>query len=126
MYRFFLLLGVIATTIACLWLQTSWYWPGLAALLLAVLLPVWRRGGFYFAFLGGLLVWGIYAGFLHFDSEGRLSDRLAITFGASSGWMLVGVTALWGGLTTGLGGWTGACLRRALVKDKSKQVLTDK
>ncbi|WP_273445555.1 hypothetical protein [Neolewinella agarilytica] len=120
MYRFFLLLAVIASTILCLWLQTAWYWPGIAALVLAALLPVWRRGGFYFAFLGGLLVWGIYAGFLHFDSEGRLSDRLAVTFGATSGWMLVGVTALWGALTTGLGGWTGASLRRALVKDEPK------
>lgn len=126
MYRFFLLLAVIVSTIVCLWLQTAWYWPGIAALVLAVLLPVWRRGGFYFAFLGGLLVWGIYAGFLHFDSEGRLSDRLAITFGATSGWILVGVTALWGALTTGLGGWTGASLRRALVKDGPKDVLTDK
>ncbi len=126
MYRFFLLLAVIASTIACLWLQTAWYWPGIAALVLAVLLPVWRRGGFYFAFLGGLLVWGIYAGFLHFDSEGRLSDRLAVTFGATSGWMLVGVTAFWGALTTGLGGWTGASLRRALAKDEPKEVLTDK
>ncbi len=126
MYRFFLLLAVIASTILCLWLQTAWYWPGIAALILALLLPVWRRGGFYFAFLGGLLVWGIYAGFLHFDSEGRLSDRLAVTFGASSGWMLVGVTALWGALTTGLGGWTGASLRRALVKDEPKEALTDK
>jgi len=126
MYRFFLLLGVIASTIACLWLQTAWYWPGIAAFVLAVLLPVWRRGGFYFAFLGGLLVWGIYAGFLHFDSAGRLSDRLAITFGLNSGWMLVAVTALWGGLTTGLGGWTGASLRRALAKDGPKEALTDK
>ena len=126
MYRFFLLLAVIASTILCLWLQTAWYWPGIAALVLAALLPVWRRGGFYFAFLGGLLVWGIYAGFLHFDSEGRLSDRLAVTFGATSGWMLVGVTALWGALTTGLGGWTGASLRRALAKDEPKEALTDK
>ena len=126
MYRFFLLLGVIASTIACLWLQTAWYWPGIAAFVLAVLLPVWRRGGFYFAFLGGLLVWGLYAGFLHFDSAWRLSDRLAITFGLNSGWMLVAVTALWGGLTTGLGGWTGASLRRALAKDGPKEALTDK
>ena len=126
MYRFFLLLSVIASTIACLWLETAWFWPGIAALLLAVVLPVWRRGGFYFAFLGGLLVWGIYAGFLHFDSEGRLSDRLAVTFGFSSGWMLVGVTALWGGLTTGLGGWAGASLRRALGKEAPKGPFTDK
>ncbi|MEM9259151.1 MAG: hypothetical protein AAGA62_05855 [Bacteroidota bacterium] len=122
MYRFFLLLSVILATILCLYLGTPWYFPALAAAVLAFLFPVWKRGGFYFAFLGGLLVWGIYSGYLHFISEGRLSDRLAVTFGVGSGWALVAVTALWGGITTGLGGYFGASLRGALTKSPKKAV----
>lgn len=112
MYRFILLLGVILTTILCLWLGWSWYAPGLLAVGLAAVLPVWRRGGFWFAFLAGFLVWGTYAGYLHWSNQGRLSDRLAVTFGVPSGWFLVVATALIGGMTTGLGGWFGASLSR--------------
>lgn len=121
MYRFFLLLAVILSTSLCLYVGAAWYAPAIAAAALGVLLPVWRRGGFWFAFLGGAMVWGIYTGFLHLDSEGRLSDRLAVTFGFTTGWALVGVTALWGGITTGLGAWFGVSLRKALAKSSVKQ-----
>lgn len=118
MYRFLLLLTVILTTIGCLWLHLPWFAAGIVAAVLALLFPVWRRGGFWFAFLGGLMVWGIYAGFLHWDNAGRLSDRLAVTFSVANGWVLVAVTALMGGLTTGLGGWFGASLRLAFGRDR--------
>ena len=118
MYRFFLLLSVIVVCILCLYLDASWYAPAVGAAALAVLIPVWRRGGFYFAFLGGLMVWASYAGYLHLFSEGRLGDRLAVTFGAPTGWVLVVVSGLWGGLTAGLGGWFGASLRIALQGGK--------
>lgn len=121
MYRFFLLLAVILSTSLCLYMGAAWYAPAIAAAALGVLLPVWRRGGFWFAFLGGAMVWGIYTGFLHLDSEGRLSDRLAVTFGFTTGWALVGVTALWGGITTGLGAWFGVSLRKALAKSSVRQ-----
>lgn len=125
MYRFLLLLTVILATIACLWLHLPWFAPAIAAAILALLFPVWRRGGFWFAFLGGLLVWGIYAGFLHWDNVGRLSDRLAVTFGVANGWVLVATTALMGGLTTGLGGWFGASLRLSFGKDRRLSTTLD-
>ena len=115
MYRFFLLLSVLLACVLCLYLEAPWWAPALAALLLAFLFPVWRRGGFYFAFLGGLLVWGGYAGYLHLFSEGRLGDRLAVTFGVPTGWVLVLITALVGGITAGLGGLLGSSLRIALA-----------
>jgi len=116
MYRFFYLLTVIIAVILCLYLSLPWYAPALAAIVLAVLFPVWRRSGFWLAFMAGMLVWGIYTGILHLDSEGRLSDRLAVTFGVGSGWGLVVATAIWGGLTTGLGGWFGASLRKVFER----------
>lgn len=111
-------------TAVCLYLGWPWYSAGLATVALAVLLPVWRQGGFWYAFLGGLLVWGIYTGYLHFSSGGRLSDRLAVTFGVGNGWALVAITALWGGITTGLGGYLGASLRRAFAKSPDSRPKT--
>lgn len=125
MFRFLLLLTVLLATIACLWLNLPWFAPGLAAAVPAMLFPVWRRGGFWFAFLAGLLVWGIYAGYLHWDNAGRLSDRLAVTFGVADGWLLVAATAVLGGLTTGLGGWFGASLRLAFGKDRRPATPSD-
>ena len=104
MYRFFLLILVMVATAAGLYWSLPWYVPAIAGFVLALLLPVWRRGGAWFAFLGAFLVWGLYTGYLHFESEGRLTDRLAVTFGVGTGWMLVLLTALFGGITAGLGG----------------------
>jgi|GEM_PF-1555903 hypothetical protein len=125
MYRFFYLLAVIAAIAVCLYTGAVWWSSAVAAAALAVLFPVWRRGGFWFAFLAGLIVWGMYTGYLHLASEGRLTDRLAVTFGVGTGWGLVSTTALWGGLTAGLGGWFGASLRRTFEKTP-KKVATDK
>ena len=114
MYRFFLLIGTLFLTSLSLYLGWAWYVPALLVAVLAAVLPVWRRGGFWFAFLGGGLTWGIAAGYLHWVNQGRLADRLAVTFGLSSGWALVAATAALGALTLGLGGWFGASLRLAL------------
>jgi hypothetical protein len=114
MYRLFLLLSVMLLCVVCLFTQASLIAIAVGALALGFLFPVWRRGGFWFAFLGAALVWGAYAGYVHIESEGRLGDRLAVTFGVATGWVLVMLTALWGGITAGLGGLTGAALRIAL------------
>ena len=114
MYRLFLLVAVIVLCAVCLYFGASWYAPAIGAAALAYLLPVWRRGGFYFAFLAGLMVWGCYTGYLHVASEGRLGDRLAVTFGVPTGWVMVIITALWGGITAGLGGLLGSSLRIAV------------
>ena len=119
MYRLFLLLGCLGAFILLFYLEAAWWWPAPVAALLALVMPVWRRGGFYYAFLAGLIVWGGYAAYLHLANEGRLGDRLAETFGVASGYVLVLVTALWGGITAGLGGWFGAALRIGLRGGKT-------
>lgn len=119
MYRFFLLILIISVAVLTLEFSLPWYSLAIGGFLGAVLLPVWRRGGFWFPFLAAFLVYGVYTGFLHFESEGRLSDRLAVTFSVGSGWMLVLITALYGGITAGLGGWFGASARRYLVAARS-------
>lgn len=115
MYRLLLLIGVILAILLCTYLGLAWYVPALIAAILAVLLPVWRRGGFWFAFLAGFFTWGIYSGFLNWENQGVLSDRLAETFSLPDGWLLVLATASLGGFTTGFGGWFGASLRLTFV-----------
>lgn len=112
MYRFFYLLAVALGLIVCLYTGAVWWSAAVVSAALAVLFPVWRRSAFWFAWLAGLLVWGIFAGYLHVASEGRLSDRLAVTFGMNSGWLLVITTGAWGALTAAFGGWFGASVRR--------------
>ncbi|WP_157974421.1 hypothetical protein [Lewinella sp. IMCC34183] len=118
MYRLFLLLLVLLICLATLALGGPWWVPAVGALVCAGLLPVWRRAGFYFPFLAAVMVWGCYAGYLHLMSEGRLGDRLAVTFGVPTGWVLVVLTALFGGITAGLGGLFGSSLRIALQGGK--------
>ena len=120
MYRLLLFVGVILAVLLCFYLGVAWYIPALIAAALAGILPVWRRGGFWFAFLGGFFTWGIYSGYLNWENQGILSDRLAETFGLPDGWLLVLTTASLGGLTTGLGGWFGAALRLAFF-DKQQE-----
>lgn len=105
-------------SVACLITGANWYAVAVGAAALCFLLPVWRRSAFYYSFLAVLMVWGCYAGYLHLFSEGRLADRLAVTFSVPTGWVLVVVTALWGGITAGLGGLFGASLRIALAGGK--------
>ncbi len=125
MYRFFLFFLIIAACVAGLFFGWPWYTPAVAGFLFAGLLPVWRRGGFWFAYLGAFLVWGVYTGYLHFDSEGRLSDRLAVTFGLASGWLLVLLTGFVGGLTAGLGALFGVSLRRVFVNKAGRSELAE-
>ncbi len=120
MYRLFLLIGVTLAAILSFYLKAPWFTPALVAVALAGFLPVWRRGGFWFAFLAGFFSWGIHAGLLHWENQGLLSDRLAATFGLASGWLLVLTTAGIGGLTTGLGGWFGASLRLSFREKAGK------
>ncbi|OAV42864.1 hypothetical protein [Lewinella sp. 4G2] len=120
MYRFFLLFAVMGGVALGLHFSWPWFSPAIIAGVAAGLLPVWRRGGFYYSFLAAFLVWGMYTGWVHFDTEGRLSDRLAVTFGVGSGWALVLITALFGGITAGLGGWVGASIRRTLIAFRAK------
>lgn len=120
MYRLLLLVGVILAILLCIYLGWAWYVPALIAALLALVLPVWRRGGFWFSFLAGFFTWGIYSGFLNWENQGLLSDRLAETFSLPDGWLLVLVTAVLGAFTTGFGGWFGASLRLAFTDKGGK------
>ena len=114
MNRLFLFLGSALLAIFCLMLHWPWYAVALLILPLAFFLPMRNRAGFTMAFWGAFVIWAGLAVYYHITNDGLLADRLASTFGLNSGWWLVIITGIWGGLTAGLAGWTGVSLRAAL------------
>ena len=121
MYRLLFFVLVLAGTGLGLYLGAPWWFPALVAGVAAGVLPLWRRGSFWYALLAGILAWGTFVTYVHLQSEGRLSNRLAVTFGLDSGWWLVVVTALWGGLTAGLGAWFVTSVRRLLTGNHDRR-----
>jgi len=102
---------------AAMYFSLPWFLIALVALVIGYVVRVRRRSGFWFSFLAGLFVWGGYAVYLQLINDGILAARMAGLFGLGSGWWMVITTGLWGGLTAGLGGWTGVNLRKALLEE---------
>lgn len=86
----------------------DWYAVVIAGLVFGLLAPL-RSGGQAFAYglLAGLLIWGVYSGYLNWQNEGLLASRLSVALGGVGQWGLVGLTALLGGLYGALGSMTG-------------------
>lgn len=63
--------------------------------------------GLVLYFLAGALLWGLVAFIKDSSSSSMLSARIGILFGNQSPGALLGLTALIGGITGGLGGWCG-------------------
>jgi hypothetical protein len=116
MNRLLYFLLVVLATVAALYFNWPWYSIGLLALLLAVPFRMRRRGGFWFAYLAGLFVYGGYLTYLELQNDGILANRMGVLFQVGSGWTVAAIAAFFGALTTGLGGWTGVNLRKALWK----------
>ncbi|MEM9837068.1 MAG: hypothetical protein AAF828_11230 [Bacteroidota bacterium] len=92
-----------------------WWTIAIIALLIGVLVKVRRRAGFWYAFLAGMFVWGGYVTYVHLTNNGILAGRMANLFQLGNGWFMVIITGIWGGITAGLGGWTGVNLRKAII-----------
>lgn len=93
----------------------DWYAIALAGLVFGVLAPVQSVGqAFAYGLLAGVLVWGVYSGFLNWQNEGLLAGRLGAAIGGLGPLGMVVVTALLGGIYGALGAITGY-LGRQLV-----------
>lgn len=91
-----------------------WYASAIAALLVALLLPLGPGRAAALGFLAVALLWGGYAGWLHWANEGQLGNRIGVLFGGIDGWMVVLISTALGGLLGWLGALTGSQLRLAL------------
>lgn len=63
------------------------------------------------AALGAALLWAASAGWINLQNEGILATRVGALLGGVGPVVMIFVTALWGALLGGLGGWLGAQLR---------------
>jgi hypothetical protein len=112
-WTLFLLILVLA---AAAQLFLDWWSAPLVAFLLSALLA--RRGSnaFWAGFGGVGLGWLLLAGWVHLQSAGRLSNRVAglLPLGGH-GWLVVLVTAFIGALVGGLAALTGCWLRQAFT-----------
>lgn len=74
-----------------------------------------------FSFLAGFLVaallWGGYAALIDSANDGILSERIGNLLGGASGFILVLITSLLGGIFGGLGALTGS-LGRHLIREE--------
>ena len=68
---------------------------------------------FAMGFLAVALLWGTYATWLDWENGGLLSDKMGDLFNRMTGWGLILVTALMGGMLGGLGALTGSLGRQA-------------
>jgi len=99
---------VLIGLICLLQLFLPWYGVALAGMLVTLLLQQRSAlAAFLLGLVGGALVWGSYSGYLNAGNEGILAGRLGQTFGGLSGWAMVLVTALLGGIYGGLGALSG-------------------
>lgn len=67
---------------------------------------------FWAGFVAAALLWGGYAGYLNFQNEGILAERISKLLGGLNGFLLVLITGIIGGIFGGLGALTGSLARR--------------
>lgn len=109
--------ALLILLVASLLLQlvSPWWWTFVPLIvLLAYLLRSrnWLARPFLTGFVAIFLLWGGAALWQDLGNEGLLSYRMAGLFSLPSGWMLVLITGLIGGLLGGLAAWTGSAMNR--------------
>lgn len=113
MQNTYFILGMIALSLLG-HLLLPWFAVALAGIVMGLLffMPHWRA--MLLGFLGAALLWGCYAGWLNWQNQGILAERMGMLFGGLSGWLLVLVTAILGGAYGSLGALTGSLFRRLI------------
>ncbi len=106
--------GILLTIILGAIFQSflPWWTLWVGAVLCGLLIPLSGLQNFAYGFFGGSLLWGGYAWWLDAANTGILSTRMAALFNLPSGFGLVLITLVLGGLLAGLGAMTGYFGRR--------------
>lgn len=93
--------------------------------LIPFLVSSWRPADARAAFLTGFaaigVLWFSYGLYLHVNSEGSMSNRIAEIFSLPGGMVLLAVTTLVGGLVGGMAGLSGYFVRQ-LVEIKPETI----
>lgn len=96
--------------------------------LIPFLVCTWRPNSplrsFVVSFAAIALLWFSYSLYLHVNSEGAMSNRIATIFSLPSGVWLLAVTTLIGGIVGGLAGLTGTFVRQLFEIERPRAVST--
>jgi hypothetical protein len=99
------LIIVVVTVLAQL--LAPWWVIALVPFLVFAWRPVSGPQGFGVSFAAVGLAWLVYGGWLHSQSQGSMSNRIAELFSLPNGVALLAVVTLIGGLVAGLSGLSG-------------------
>lgn len=97
-------------------IQTNlpWYSMALLALVLGYAAKFKPVSSLVLFFLLGAILWVSLAYWKDIQSQAHLSSRIGILFGVKNLFLLLAVTSLIGGITSGLGGWCGSLFAKYL------------
>lgn len=98
--------------------HAPWWTLAIVGALAAFTFHKRRWASFVIGLLGGSILWLIPAYIANIENNGLLLQKIALIFGGLSPNLLLLLTALIGGLTAGLGAWTGSAGRYLLQKNK--------
>ena len=91
---------------------TPWWTIALVPFLVTLWQPASSVRSFMVSFAAVALLWFIYGLYLHINSEGAMSNRIAEIFSLPNGILLLFVTTVIGGLVAGFSGLSGSLVRQ--------------
>ena len=98
--------------------HSPWWTMAVVGALAAFTFHKRRWTSFMIGLIGGGILWFIPAYLANLENNGLLAQKIGILFGGLSPNLLLLLTALIGGITTGLGAWTGSAGRYLMQKNK--------
>lgn len=106
---------IILLATALLQIFAPWWIVAIVPLLVFLIRQTSASNAFWTGFAAIALLWMAYGFYLHFLSDGAMSDRIAGIFSLPNGIVLLLVSAFVGGLAGGLGGLSGLLIRRIFI-----------
>lgn len=103
---------VIFLLTAALQIVAPWWVIALIPFLVHAWRPTTALPAFLTSFGAVAALWFGYGFYLHTNSEGAMSNKIAAIFGLPNGLLLLVVTAIIGGLVAGLSGLSGVHVRQ--------------
>lgn len=106
---------IIFIVTALLQFFTPWWTVALIPFIIAAWRPTTSFQSFFTGFLAIALLWFLYGLYLHINSQGAMSNKIAEIFSLPNGILLLIVTTILGGLVGGLAGLSGYFVRKIVA-----------
>jgi len=108
---------IIILVTAILQIFAPWWIVAIVPFLVFLIRQTSASNAFWTGFAAIVVLWMAYGFYLHFVSDGAMSDRVAGIFSLPNGIVLLLVSAVIGGLTGGMAGLSGQLVRRIFISD---------